>query len=85
MLRIEIRESGTTNPLQETHFIEHCLALRQKIERFCEAQAIHMPGLAQYLGESTLDINSASWQACEGIFLHLPSSLSPAIKDNTCS
>lgn len=84
-LRADVRESGRLNVLDESQMARRRLALRRKIERFREAQAIHMPNLAQYVAEGTIEVDPSAWRTCEDLPLHLPSSLDNDTRITICT
>lgn len=84
-LRTEISESPSSNALRDANLAERRLALRRKIERFRESQAVHMPTLTQHLGEDAIEFSNPTWQRCEQTPLCLPSSLDDETRAKVCS
>ncbi|KAJ3476363.1 hypothetical protein NLI96_g11205 [Meripilus lineatus] len=83
-LQNEVKAGGRLNVLEEVSLTERRLALRRKIERFRDAQNIHMPLLKGSLPAGSLDPAAQPWNTCENIPLHFPSSLNSNVRSRVC-
>ena len=80
-LYLDIKGKNSPTVLQSANFQERCIALRKKIQHFCELQDTYMPGLRNVLQYPEV-LNDSADVLAEHVRLYLPSELSSSDRDD---